>query len=100
MNERRLMALKEDWLAGNAAVALALASIVRPLRCRAIRANRPFSVLIGLLIWIAFIASLLGATAELLVDQWWSMVLFVGGLAFLLFPGYRPMRAAFQSSVN
>ena len=76
--------------------ALALASQVRPLRCRSIRASRPFSVLMGLLIWVAFIASWLGATAELPVDQWWSMVLFIGGFTFFLFLGYRLNRAAFQ----
>ena len=116
MNERRLSALKEDWLAGNAVVAfvgvlltaqswnlsdgvyelpfnvtipvfhdavylalgtflfassfaLALASLVRPLRSRAIRASRPFSALMGLLIWVAFIVSWLGATAELPFDM-------------------------------
>ena len=143
MNERRLSALKEDWLAGNAVVAfvgvlltaqswnlsdgvyelpfnvtipafhdavylalgtflfvssfaLALASQVRPLRSRAIRASGPFSVLMGLLIWVAFIASWLGATTELPVDQSWSMVLFIGGFTFFLFLGYRLLRAAFQ----
>ena len=144
MDERRLSALKEDWLAGNAVVAfvgvlltaqswnlsdgvyelpfnvtipvfhdalylalgtflfassfaLALASLVRPLRRRAIRAGRPFSVLMGLLIWVAFIVSWLGATAELPFDKWWSMVLFFGGFTFFLFLGYRLLRAAFQS---
>ena len=143
MNERRLSALKEDWLAGNAVVAfvgvlltaqswnlsdgvyelpfnvtipafhdtvylalgtflfvssfaLALASRVRPLRCRAFRASMPFSVLMGLLIWVAFIVSWLGATDELPGDQWWSMVLFIGGITFFLFLGYRLLRAAFQ----
>ena len=69
---------------------------MRPLRSRAIRANRPFSVLMGLLIWVAFIASWLGATAELPVDQWWSMVLFIGGFTVFLFLGYRLLGAAFQ----
>ncbi len=76
--------------------ALALASQVRPLRCRAIRASWPFKVLMGLLIWVAFIASWLGATAELPFDQWWSMVLFFGGFTFFLFLGYRLVRAGFQ----
>lgn len=76
--------------------ALALASQVRRLRCCAIRASKPFSVLMGLLIWVAFIASWLGATAELPFDQWWSMVLYFGGFTFFLFLGYRLIRAAFQ----
>ena len=145
MNERRLSALEEDWLAGNAVVAfvgallmaqswkpsggvyelpftnltipalhdtvylalgtflfvssfaLAIASVVRPLQSRAIRASRPFSTLLALLIWVAFILSWLGAMVELTFDQWWSAVLFFGGFAFLLFLGYRLLRAAFQS---
>lgn len=76
--------------------ALALASQVRALRSRAIRASRPASVLMGFLIWVAFIVSWLGATAELPFDQWWSMVLFIGGFTFLLFLSYRMFRAAYQ----
>ena len=147
MNERRLSALEEDWLAGNAVVAfvgalliaqswklsdgvyelpfnvmipafhdavylalgtflfvssfaLAIASVVRPLRNRAIRASRPFSVLMGLLIWVAFILSWLGAMVELTFDQWCSAILFFGGFAFFLFLGYRLLRAASQSHAN
>ena len=147
MDERRLSALKEDWLAGNAVVAfvgvlltaqswnlsdgvyelpfnvtipvfhdavyfalgtflfassfaLALASLVRPLRSRAIRASRPSSALMGLLIWVAFIVSWLGATVELPFDKWWSMVLFFSGFTFFLFLGYRLLRAAFQTTAS
>ncbi len=75
--------------------ALALASQVRALRSRAIRASRPASVLMGFLIWVAFIVSWLGATAELPFDQWWSMVLFIGGFTFLLFLSYRMFRAGY-----
>ena len=78
-------------------LALALASVVRPLLSRAIRAGGPFSTLMVFLIWVAFIASWLGATAELPFDQWWSVVLFFGGFTFFLFLGYRLLRTAFQS---
>ena len=77
--------------------ALAIASVVRPLRSRAIRASKPFSTLLALLIWVAFILSWLGAMVELAFDQWWSAVLFFGGFAFFLFLGYRLLRAALQS---
>ena len=83
--------------------ALALASLMRPLRSRAIRAiraSRPFSALMGLLIWVAFIVSWLGATAELPFDKWWSMVLFFSGFTFFLFLGYRLLRAAFQTTAS
>ena len=76
--------------------ALALASQARRLRCHAIRASWPFKVLMGLLIWVAFIASWLSATAELPFDQWWSMVLFFGGFTFFLFLGYRLLSTSFQ----
>ena len=76
--------------------ALALASQVQALRSRAIRASRPASVLMGFLIWIAFIVSWLGATAELPFDQWWSIILYIGGFTFFLFLGYRLVRAAYQ----
>ena len=74
----------------------ALASVVRPLQSRVFRASRPFSTLMALLIWTAFIVSWLGATAELPFDLWWSVVLFFGGFAFFLFLGYRLLVVGFR----
>ena len=76
--------------------ALALASVLPSLRSLAIRASSPLSTLMALLIWTAFIASWLGAIAELPFDQWWSVALFFGGFAFFLFLGYRFTRAGVQ----
>ena len=77
-------------------VTLALASLVRPIRSRIFRASRHFSTLIGLLTWVAFIISWLGAIVELPHDQWWSTTLFFTGFTFVLFLGYRFLRTAFQ----
>ena len=76
--------------------ALALASQMPRLRHRVISASKPFSVLMGLLIWVAFIVSWLGAIAELPFNRWWSMVLYFGGFTFFLFLGYRLIRTWFQ----
>ena len=80
--------------------ALALTSQVRSLRSRAIRASvsTPFPVFMGFLIWVAFIVSWLGATAELLGDgdRWLLVVMYLGGFTFFLFLGYRMFRAAYQ----
>ena len=77
--------------------ALAVASVVPPIRSRAIRASGPFSMLLAVLIWAAFSFSFLGAMIELPSGQWWSAVLLFGGFAFFLFLGYRVFRAWFQT---
>ena len=147
MNKQKLLALKEDSLAGNAVVAfmsalllagswepsggvyelpfnltipvlhdavffaiaaflfvssfvLALASIVRRLRCRAVRAIRPFSPFLAFFVWVAFIMGWLEVVSELPTDQWWSLVLFFGGFPFFLFLFWRMLRAMHQSRAD
>ncbi len=80
--------------------ALALASIVRPLRRRAIRAIRPFSPLLAFLVWGAFMVSWLGAISELPFDKWRFLVLYFGGFGFFLFLVYRLYRVLYQSRTD
>ena len=147
MNKGQLSALKEEWLASNAAVAfvgalllaqswkpsggvyelpfnltipilhdavyfaiaaflfvssfvLALASIVRPFRRWVLCTISPFSTLLALFVWVAFLASWAEAAFKLPSDQWWSGVLFLGGFAFFLFLGYRIPRTVYQSMTD
>ena len=78
-------------------LALAGASVVPPLRSRAIRASRPLSGLLASFVWIAFTLGWLGALAELPSNRWWTAVLFFVGYAFVIFLGYRLSRAWYLS---
>ena len=65
--------------------ALAAASAVPPLRTWAIKQAWPFVYLLEILIWMAFLVSLVSALPEIPSDQWWAGVLTLGGLALGLF---------------
>ena len=65
--------------------ALAVASAVPPLRTWAVKQAWPFSYLLEILMWMAFLFSLVSALAEIPSDQWWAGVLTLGGLALGLF---------------
>ena len=65
--------------------ALAVASAVPPLRTWAVNHAWPFSHLLEILMWMAFLFSLVSALAEIPSDQWWAGVLVLGGLALGLF---------------
>ncbi len=78
-------------------IAFAVASVMPPIRSRAIRASRPFSGLLASFVWIAFTLGLLGAMAELPSDRWWTTALFLGGLTLVIFLGYRLIRAWYLS---
>ena len=62
-----------------------LASAVRPLRSWAINQAWPCSSLLEILMWVAFLFSLLSALAEIPSDQWWAEALGLGGAALLFF---------------
>ena len=68
---------------------LALASAVRPLRSWAIHQVSPYSQLLELLMWFAFLMSLLAALLEIPRDEWWADALTLSGLALWLFLGVR-----------
>ncbi len=68
---------------------LAVASVIPPLRTWAIRQVSPFSQFLEVLMWSAFLASLLSALSEIPPDQWWSVILVWGGLALILFLSVR-----------
>ena len=74
--------------------ALALSSLAPPLRLWALRHASPlFSPLLAVLTWAAFTLGLSGAISGLPWDRWWPPVLFLGGIAFFFFLGYRAVRA-------
>ena len=79
---------------------LALASIVRPLQRWMLCTISPFSTLLALFVWVAFLASWAEAAFKLPSDRWWSGVLFLGGFAFFLFLGYRIPRTVYQSMTD
>ena len=64
---------------------LAVASAVPPLRTWAINQAWPYSSLLEILMWVAFLFSLLSALAEIPFDQWWAQALWLGGAALLFF---------------
>ena len=64
---------------------LALASVIPPLRSWAIRQASPYSQLLELLMWVAFLLSLIAALTEIPPDQWWAQALWLGGAALLFF---------------
>ena len=80
--------------------ALAIASIVGPPPCRAVPALRMFLPLLAFLVWVAFTMGWLEAVSKLPTDQWWSLVLFFGGLPFFLFLFWRFLRAMHQSQAD
>ena len=77
--------------------ALAIASMVPPLRDPAIRYSRLFSLATPVLALGAFTVGWLDAVVELASDQWWFVVVFYGGYAFFLFVGYRFVRGSLSS---
>ena len=79
---------------------LALASIVRPLQSWATCTIRPLSPLLAFLVWVAFMISWLEAISKLPTDQWWPLVLFLGGFVFFLFLFWRMLRAMHQSGAD
>ena len=140
MDNAALTELKEDWLTGNAVVALlgallvgqswtrilegsestielfflftipnytafillvlifglfglslflALASIVPSIRHSGLRMVRVASPMLALIILASFVLSWLSSSSELPSDQWWSLVLFLGGAGMFLFVGFR-----------
>ena len=64
---------------------LALASAISPLRSWAIKQASPYSQLLDMLMWIAFLLSLIAALSEVPPDQWWAQALWWGGVALLFF---------------
>ena len=68
---------------------LALASVIPPLRSRAIHQVSPYSQVLEWLMWVAFLLSLLSALTEIPLDQWWAEALGWGGLALLFFLAFR-----------
>ena len=64
---------------------LAVASAVPPLRTWAVNQARPYSSLLELLMWMAFLISLVSALAEIPSDQWWAQALWLGGTVLPLF---------------
>ena len=64
---------------------LALASAVPPLRNWAIHQAWPYSSLLEILMWVAFLFSLLSTLAEIPPDQWWAQALWLGGATLLCF---------------
>ena len=67
-------------------IVLAVASSVPRLRSWAIQHVSPLSHLLEMLLWFAFLMSLLSALSEIPRDEWWSNVLALSGIAlwFLL----------------
>ena len=68
---------------------LALASTVPPLRSWAIHQVSPFSQFLEILMWLAFLMSLLSALSEMPRDEWWAEVLALSGLALWFFLSVR-----------
>ena len=64
---------------------LVLASAIPRIRSWAICQASPFSYLLEILMWVAFLMSLLSALAEIPPDQWWTQALWLGGAALLFF---------------
>ena len=64
---------------------LALASVIPRIRSWAIYQASPLSYLLEILMWVAFLMSLLSALAELPPEQWWAQALWLGGAALLFF---------------
>ncbi len=79
-------------------LALALASLVVPLRRWALDAVPAFSPLLWLLILAAFILSWASAFTRMPSDQWWSQVLLVGSIGMFLFIFYRMLYGAYRSA--
>ena len=71
---------------------LALASAVPRLRSWAIYQVSPFSHFLELLLWLAFLVSLLSALPEIPRDEWWTEVLALSGLALWFFLAVRMVR--------
>lgn len=72
------------FLAGSSFV-LALASAIPPLRTWAIQRASPHSHLLEILMWVAFVLSLIAALNEIPRDQWWAEALWWGGAILLFF---------------
>ena len=68
---------------------LALASIVPSLQYRGLRTVNSASLVLTLIILALFVLSWLSSLSELPNDQWWSLVLFLGGVGMFLFIGFR-----------
>ena len=69
--------------------ALALASAIPPLRSWAIRQVSPYSQPLEMLMWLAFLMSLLSGLSEIPRDEWWTEILALGGLGLWLFLSLR-----------
>lgn len=63
---------------------LALAALVKRFQKYAFRLSLFFSLIIEVLVWFAFTLSWLSLIPELPLDQWWSLVLLLGGFMFSL----------------
>ena len=68
---------------------LALASAVPRLRSWAINQVSPFSHFLEILLWLAFLMSLLSALSEIPRDEWWTEILELSGLALWIFLAVR-----------
>ncbi len=72
------------FLAGSSFV-LALASAIPPLRTWAIEQASPHSHVLEILMWVAFVLSLIAALNEIPPDQWWAQALWLGGAILVFF---------------
>lgn len=67
------------------AFVLLTASMARAVPPWAFHTGRYFAPILGLVAWVAFTLSWISLATDLLVsNQWWSVVLYWGGIAFLL----------------
>ena len=70
---------------------LALAAVMPKLRSWTLCTGVPFSGILLLLTWVAFIIGFGSAVPELPNDRWWSQVILIGGIGMMLFIPLRPL---------
>ena len=80
------------------AFVLAVASMVPRLRSWTLFPTRVFLVPLSFLVWGAFLTSWAEGYSKLPSDQWWSQILYWGGLVFVfLFLPYRMVMAIWMT---
>ena len=70
-------------------IVFALGSAIPSIRSWAITQATSYSHFLEWLMWVAFLISLLSGLSEIPADLWWTEVLKLVGLAFLLFLAFR-----------
>ena len=68
---------------------LVLAAYVSPLRRLTLQNATLLTPTLGLITWVAFTTGFAQSAQELSKDQWWSLPIILGGLAFIVFLFFR-----------